>query len=93
MFNVPESNLKKASFKLLIDVWATDACLKVTDAWLWLTILTSLTLISPCCAVLREDFKNKNDETYGIFHLLVDPPPLPTYGKFFRDFLLYKKDF
>ena len=42
---------------------------------------------------LREAFKNKNDETYGIFHMLVDPPPLPTYGKFFRDFLLSKKDF
>ena len=41
----------------------------------------------------REAFKNKNDETYGIFHMLVDPPPLPTYGKFFRDFLLSKKDF
>ena len=23
---------------------------------------------------LREAFKNKNDETYGIFHMLVDPP-------------------
>ena len=43
--------------------------------------------------VLREAFKNKNDETYGIFHMLVDPPPLPTYGKFFHDFLLSKKDF
>ena len=42
---------------------------------------------------LREAFKNKNDETYGIFYMLVDPPPLPTYGKFFRDFLLSKKDF
>ena len=41
---------------------------------------------------IREAFKNKNDETYGIFHMLVDPP-LPTYGKFFRDFLLSKKDF
>ena len=36
---------------------------------------------------LREAFKNKNDETYGIFHMLV------TYGKFFRDFLLSKNDF
>ena len=36
----------------------------------------------------REAFKNKNDETYGIFHMLVDPPPLPTYGKFFRDFFI-----
>ena len=42
---------------------------------------------------LREAFKKKNDETYGIFHMLVDPPPLPTYGKFFHDFLLSKKDF
>ena len=25
--------------------------------------------------LLREAFKNKNDETYGIFHMLVDPPP------------------
>ena len=33
---------------------------------------------------IREAFKNKNDETYGIFHMWVDPPP--TYGKFFRDF-------
>ena len=24
---------------------------------------------------LREAFKNKNDKTYGIFHMLVDPPP------------------
>ena len=24
---------------------------------------------------IREAFKNKNDETYGIFHMLVDPPP------------------
>merc|ERR1712012_1189474 len=36
---------------------------------------------------IREAFKNKNDETYGIFHMLVDPP-LPTYGKFFRDFFI-----
>ena len=43
--------------------------------------------------MLREAFKNKNDETYGIFHMLVNPPPLPTYGKFFRDFLLSKRDF
>ena len=43
---------------------------------------------------VREAFKNKNNETYGIFHMLVDPlPPLPTYGKFFCDFLLSKKDF
>ena len=42
---------------------------------------------------VREAFENKNDETYGIFHMLVDPPPLPKYGKFFRDFLLSKKDF
>ena len=42
---------------------------------------------------LREAFKNKNDETYGIFHMLVGPPPPPTYGKFFRDFILSKKDF
>ena len=25
--------------------------------------------------MIREAFKNKNDETYGIFHMLVDPPP------------------
>ena len=46
--------------------------------------------------LIREAFKNKNDETYGIFHMSVDPPPpppLPTYGKFFRDFLLSIKDF
>ena len=43
-------------------------------------------------SLVREAFKNKNDKTYGIFHMLVDPP-LPTYGKFFRDFLLSKKDF
>ena len=44
--------------------------------------------------LVREAFKNKNDETHGIFHMLVNPPPpLPTYGKFFRDFLLSKKDF
>ena len=24
---------------------------------------------------VREAFKNKNDETYGIFHMLVVPPP------------------
>ena len=24
---------------------------------------------------IREAFKNKNDETYGIFHMLVSPPP------------------
>ena len=38
-------------------------------------------------ALLREAFKNKNDETYGIFHMLVDPP-LPTNGQFFRDFFI-----
>ena len=30
---------------------------------------------------LREAFKNKNDETYGIFHMLVDPPPPNIKGK------------
>ena len=52
-----------------------------------------LSTLNICFIKLREAFKNKNDETYGIFHMLVDPPPLPTYGKFFRDFLLSKKDF
>ena len=28
---------------------------------------------------IREAFKNKNDETYGIFHMLVDPPPPPQH--------------
>ena len=42
--------------------------------------------------ILREAFKNKNDETYGIFHMLVDPPP-PTYGKSSVIFLLSKNDF
>ena len=54
-------------------------------------VFTNLTIRLLFC--VREAFKNKNDETYGIFHMLVDPPPLPTYGKFFRDFLLSKKDF
>ena len=35
---------------------------------------------------IREAFKNDLQKTYGIFHMLVDPPPLITYGKFFRDF-------
>ena len=29
---------------------------------------------------IREAFKNDLQKTYGIFHVLVDPPPL-TYGK------------
>ena len=41
--------------------------------------------------IIREAFKNKNDETYGIFHMWVDPPP--TYGKSSVIFLLSKNDF
>ena len=40
---------------------------------------------------LREAFKNKNDKTYGIFHMLVDPPP--NIWKIYRYFLLSKNDF
>ena len=43
---------------------------------------------------VREAFKKKNYETYGIFHMLVDPPPSPpTYGKSSVIFLLSKNDF
>ena len=41
---------------------------------------------------VREAFKNKNDETYGIFHMLVDPHP-PTYGNPSLIFFLSKIDF
>ena len=40
----------------------------------------------------REAFIKKNDETYGIFHMLVDPPP-PNIWKIYRYFLLSKNDF
>ena len=43
--------------------------------------------------VIREAFKNKNDETYGIFHMLVDPPPCQHMENSFVIFLLSKKDF
>ena len=37
--------------------------------------LNKFIISSKFCTVVREAFKNKNDETYGIFHMLVDPPP------------------
>ena len=39
--------------------------------------------------LLREAFKNKNDETYEIFHMLVDPLPPPNIWKIYH-FLLSK---
>ena len=50
--------------------------------WLWNNKFNML---------LREAFIKKNYETYGIFHMLVDPPP--TYGKSSVIFLLSKNDF
>ena len=40
-----------------------------------LLYLLNLNLDVDDSKLLREAFKNKNDETYGIFHMLVDPPP------------------
>ena len=40
---------------------------------------------------LREAFKNKNDETFGIFHMLVDPPPRQR-PKILRKFSLFSSE-
>ena len=59
-----------------------------TKQWNYIEILQSITYL------LREAFKNKNDETYGIFHMLVDPPPPYQHMEnSFVIFLLSKKDF
>ena len=55
--------------------WDKIACFKVKLSWTRGLVF----VFSPL--KLREAFKNKNNETYGIFHMLVDPPPLrsPNY--------------
>ena len=42
---------------------------------------------------VREAFKNKNDETYGIFHMLVDPPPYQHMENSFVIFFCLKMTF
>ena len=49
---------------------------KAGQNWLW--------------QVVREAFKKKNNETYGIFHMLVDPPPSQHMENSFMIFLLSK---
>ena len=50
----------------------TDGNMDALDPFLRKATHGNIDSFEPC---LREAFKNKNDETYGIFHMLVDPPP------------------
>ena len=66
--------------------------IKFCQSYLRLKTNDNILKISSKVIKLSEAFKNKNDETYGIFHMLVAPPP-PTNGKFSVIFLLSKNDF
>ena len=53
-----------------------DSCRRHNESKLW-DIFVSFCFVSVCILLqcIREAFKNKNDETYGIFHMWADPPP------------------